>query len=458
MTCVNTAEGVIFHGIPKSIKLASYSLGYGPMPAPDDIVEQQITINDSGYVRYCDYKFWNRQGRPALNQERHFEIVPTKAKQLLEMVAQYFGGDYQGVQATDVGTWTLWITNTDDEAFRYTGSLCVDLEVGGKNLSDLVREVTGIDDLFAFDGNDKEDSVDRITVDYHRVTKAKPDEPPEDGDYEYVTWDYTEKLVIDRATETLEHIQILGSGCKISHKYEVEGGIAELLDEFDADYLFDRFASEPEGICDDPLEKKDYQITIDFKRSGQRSFSGVFDMYGLPLDYPDFAETVLEFIPFYGIGEILDPSIYEKARHRAGDYMFCGVTFQDSTRHYHYISDDSRIKEDDLVIVPVGKNNRESIARVETIEYCSAEEAPFPFEKTKHIIRKAGRDDVIPPKLEWGAWCPAAERDVDVCECMEICDVADGMLDERILEDYEQPIVWSEEKAEKCRTCKYHVR
>ena len=457
MPSMNTADGVIFHGVPKSIKLDSFSLGYGPMPPPDSIVEQKITITDIGQVRYRDYKLWGRHGGPELNQERHFEVSPANAQKLLDMIARYFSGDYQVVQATDIGHWTLWITNTEGETFSYSGSLCAALEVDEEDLSDLLREVTGVDDLFAFDGNNNEDPVMRITVDYHRVTKEKPEAPPADANYEYLTWDYTEKLVIDRATETLEHIQIVGSGCKISHKYEVEDGISELMNEFDADYLFDCLAEEPEDVCDDPMEKKDYQITVDFRHGERQSFSGYFDKYGLPLDYPEFAETVLEFIRFYGIGEILNPSVYEKTRRRSGDYMYCGVTFQDSSQRYHYISDDSSIEEDDLVIVPVGKENRESIARVETIEYCSAENAPFPFEKTKHIIRKAEQDEVIPTKQEWSGWCPAAERNVDVCECMEICDVADNMLSERILEDYEQPIVWSEDKSEKCRKCKYHV-
>ena len=34
MPSMNTADGVIFHGVPKSIKLDSFSLGYGPMPPP----------------------------------------------------------------------------------------------------------------------------------------------------------------------------------------------------------------------------------------------------------------------------------------------------------------------------------------------------------------------------------------------------------------------------------------
>lgn len=54
---------------------------------------------------------------------------------------------------------------------------------------------------------------------------------------EICNWDYTEHLIIDRDTETLEHIQNIGTGCKVSRKYEIEGGIENLLENFDADDL-----------------------------------------------------------------------------------------------------------------------------------------------------------------------------------------------------------------------------
>ena len=68
------------------------------------------------------------------------------------------------------------------------------------------------------DGNNKPDRVDRITVDYRRVTKIKPKDIPEGATWEYVTWDYTEKLVIDRESETLDHVQKIGSVCVVYRK------------------------------------------------------------------------------------------------------------------------------------------------------------------------------------------------------------------------------------------------
>lgn len=79
--------------------------------------------------------------------------------------------------------------------------------------------------------------INRITVDYHQVTKVKPKQPISE-ETEYVMWDYTEKPVIDRESETIEHIQNIGTGCIVSRKYKVEGGVEGLLDDLDVEYLF----------------------------------------------------------------------------------------------------------------------------------------------------------------------------------------------------------------------------
>lgn len=75
-----------------------------------------------------------------------------------------------------------------------------------------------------------------------------------------------------------------------------------------------------------PNETKDYRITTDFKKNPQRVISGSYDKRGLP---EEFAETVFDFIRFYGLGEILDSSVYGKVKRRKTDYIFCSVIFED---------------------------------------------------------------------------------------------------------------------------------
>lgn len=86
------------------------------------------------------------------------------------------------------------------------------------------------------------------------------------ADWKFSAWDYTEHLFIDRETETLEHIQNIGTGCKVSRKYEIEGGIESLLENFDAEELFSHIEGDPDDVIDTPNETKDYTITIEYRK------------------------------------------------------------------------------------------------------------------------------------------------------------------------------------------------
>lgn len=113
---------------------------------------------------------------------------------------------------------------------------------------------------------------------------------------EYMTWDYTERLVLDRESETLEHIQSIGSGCVVSRKYYVQGGVEGLLDDIDADDLFGEIEGNPDDVVDNPLETKDYTITVDFKKGPQRVIHGPYDKKALPEFWRNFADSVWGFL------------------------------------------------------------------------------------------------------------------------------------------------------------------
>lgn len=204
-------------------------------------------------------------------------------------------------------------------------------------------------------------------------------------------------MIIDRDTETLEHIQNIGTGCKVSRKYEVEGGIESLLENFDAEDLFAHIEGNPDDVIDTPNETKDYTITIEYKKNPSRIITGSYDKNGLPEDFVVFAEAVFDFIRFYGLGEILDPSVYGRAKRRKSEYIFCSVTFDEGYKSYYYLTDDDSIEIGDFVLVPAGKDNHEAVVEVVNIEYFSEEEVPLPVEKIKRIIRKCTDEDFAPP-------------------------------------------------------------
>lgn len=48
----------------------------------------------------------------------------------------------------------MTITNEEGRTFEFAGPLCAKYEIDGMDLSDLLRDELGIENLFAFDGDD----------------------------------------------------------------------------------------------------------------------------------------------------------------------------------------------------------------------------------------------------------------------------------------------------------------
>ncbi|MEG2013014.1 MAG: hypothetical protein RR063_07385, partial [Anaerovoracaceae bacterium] len=256
-------KAISFQGQAQKIQIISNNICYGPCPKPNDEVEQHLTITADGCVDFSGCNYGNGDEPYHCGRTRNFNIGQDIAARILTAIGNYFSDEYETIDATDIGCWDMTITNAEGKTYLFKGSLCCDFEVDGIDLSDLIRDTLDMPDLFLFDGNYKSDSVNRITIEYHRITKIKPKVPISDT-LEYCTWDYTEQLVIDRASETLEHIQNIGTGCVISRKYYVQDGIANLLDDLDADSLFENIIGNEPDVIVDPLETKDYQITVDF--------------------------------------------------------------------------------------------------------------------------------------------------------------------------------------------------
>ena len=80
--------------------------------------------------------------------------------------------------------------------------------------------------------------------------------------------------------------------------------------------------------------------------------------------------------------------ICKKPGRKAGEVIYCSVSFSEDGSTYYYQTEDESIKVGDRVIVPVGSNNDERVAVVEEIEYFEPTKVQFPLDKVKYIIGK----------------------------------------------------------------------
>ena len=407
-------EPKLFNGTLVKLKLISNSMCYGPCPLPDQEIEQRITITPTHiWVSRYDYG----EGIPyRLRQRFDGRIARDNGDAILKSIEDYFKSqEFFIPYATDVGDWELILTNEDGENFKFVGSL-IPLGTLLDDISQDMRERLDMPFLYLFNGEDTQDKIDRITIEYSRVTKYDKPKELSDNDYDYITWDYSEKLTIDRETETIEYFRKIGSECDTTWKYHVGGGVEQLLDETDAD-MFEDIEGNPSDAMDNPKESKTYTITIDFAHLPSKTITGSFDRRGLPTEWASFANDLREFMLFYGEGELLDRSFYEAQKLCPGDIIYLSVSFGDAYKTYYYKTEDNSIDVGDLVVVPVGTDGKERIVKVVKKEYFQASSLPMPFEKVKAVIEK-----LIPPADEGPAIeCPVLKKKISVDECYEYC-------------------------------------
>ena len=407
-------EPKLFNGTLVKLKLISNSMCYGPCPLPDQEIEQRITITPTHiWVSRYDYG----EGIPyRLRQRFDGRIARDNGDAILKSIEDYFKSQECFIPyATDVGDWELILTNEDGENFKFVGSL-IPLGTLLDDISQDMRERLDMPVLYLFNGEDTQDKIDRITIEYSRVTKYDKPKELSESDYDYITWDYSEKLTIDRKTETIEYFRKIGSECDTTWKYHVGGGVEQLLDETDAD-MFEDIEGNPSDAMDTPKESKTYTITIDFAHLPSKTITGSFDRRGLPTEWASFANDLREFLLFYGEGELLDHRFYEAQKLCPGDIIYLSVSFGDNYKTYYYKTEDNSIDVGDLVVVPVGTDGKERIVKVVKKEYFQASSLPMPFEKVKAVIEK-----LIPPADEGPAIeCPVLKKKISVDECYEYC-------------------------------------
>nr|MDD6336642.1 SEL1-like repeat protein [bacterium] len=74
-------------------------------------------------------------------------------------------------------------------------------------------------------------------------------------------------------------------------------------------------------------------------------------------------------------------------------YWYCGVLVKGIQTVYSYISDTGELPLDSYVMVPFGRRNVQRTGIVKSCAEYAAEDAPYPVNNTKHILRKATAEE-----------------------------------------------------------------
>lgn len=349
----------------------------------DEEIEQYLTFEANGSAALKIYKFDKEACEYVWQEPIELQVNKSTVELIFSTIADCLFYNEMDFEPMGESYWEMIVTNTQGYKFNFIGPLSTEYIINNVNISDFIRKILNMPELWLFDKKAPKFIIEKIKIDYHRVTKLDTNNFDDK-----VTWDYSESLTVNRQEESIEHIQKVATGCKIYRKFQVEDGVSTLLNELGEEELFDTIVGNPDDVIEDSNEIKEYVITLDFKNRPQRVISGSFDKNGLPTDWQEFADFIFDFMTFYGLGEIFNPRIYNKQRRCRGDYIYCSVKFQEWGKSYYYLTEDDSIEIGDEVIVPVGNDMSKRKATVVNIEYFKKSEVPFPLSKTKTIIGK----------------------------------------------------------------------
>ena len=441
ITAEDNAPPFVFFGNVKKVKIHSNNVCFGYCPKKGDEVEQHLTITEDGRIwltRYAineDLNFADYEK----TEQKQFKIEPDKAQMLLSKFTKYFRDEYEINFATDVGSFEMWIDDDEGKKAYFVGPLISAFVVDGFDLSQLVRDTLNDQTLFVFDDNNYE-KIKRITIDYRFTSVIIPADESAD-----ITWEYKDHLVIDRQTETIEDTLQLAEQCDVTRKYHIADGISSFLDDLDIETLFTEFNKPEADVLPSPEGTAEYEVKVEFYRQEPRIISGKYDKQGLPKDWPEFIESLYDFISFYGFGEMFDKKQYEKTYRKKNDYIFLSVKFGDYGKPYYYLTDDDSIQIGEQVVVPVGDEGAERIVRVSKKQYFQADNVPMSLEKVKSIIGRFTRPE------EGKLYCPMCKCEISEDDCYDLLydpliNSIDGIITEGEVE----------QRQDICERCKYH--
>lgn len=119
---MGSCENIPFQGNLQKIRLIANNMGYGPFPAPDEEVEQRLTMTREGKVWLSRYSFHDTM-RNRLMSRKQFSVNSRCVESLFKQISTPFAKNELISMATNVPIWNLELFNTTGEVFRYTGSI-----------------------------------------------------------------------------------------------------------------------------------------------------------------------------------------------------------------------------------------------------------------------------------------------------------------------------------------------
>lgn len=318
----------------------------------------------------------------SFRREQSISLPASAAQEILNELTEVFSGDWAAEYISDEGFWELELTDTQGKAYIFSDTLYGDDETLIR-ISNLLRDRLGNGELVAFDGyRQPEHTVCKITL-----------ERKADLEKSHATTGLPcEKLTLDRACGSIEWRKQTAYGDSCC-RYTSVSEVGALLDLLSYPEIFRQPLPPVEeflDVCTVPF----YALRVEYSDGMSQILQGHYDKSELPGFFPDIMLRIHLLLHRLEYGCVLDPKEYKMERLRKGNLIYCSVAFEHTDKTYYYRTQDASLHKGDLVIVPAGRNNRETLAKIVNIEHFAPEDVPFPIQQTKCILRRYASEEL----------------------------------------------------------------
>lgn len=172
-----------FEGILSKIELVSYA--YDKSGKPQHEFEQRLSLSRDGAGRIVCYTYEPKE----MCRDERFAVDRRAASDFFDRLGNY-ASEYDRSELEwpddDFGEWNLIMENTRRDLFRINGRVCPGIPAFSQEISDQIRELTGLTFLAAFDGGAEQRKTEASTMTVQRIFVADMGDFKDSSKYKFV--------------------------------------------------------------------------------------------------------------------------------------------------------------------------------------------------------------------------------------------------------------------------------
>ena len=375
-----THENLPFHGVLTKIRIRTDSNGFFRLPNKKTETEQLLEITGTGRVTLS--RTYYTKGLDLTHTEKQRSQLSAEDTAYIFTAFSSVFQDYQKTKSSHAnGYWKVRLLSDTNEVFFFHGANDEDYEYEGQSLSTILRDRTGMLELFALTAPKIVDhNISHIDIQYAQKKVGE-------GFLDTNVPEIVERLIISAPQSTITYNRRINKVGRVSLQFELPETVNDLIIALSSTHLFSRVLGNPENVVSPPVERM-YHITVSYEDGDKTELSGSFDKKGLPSDWAKFIEKIRDFVEAQSLGDIFKSNIFNKVRRCEDEIAFCGVDARGVAGIRYYRCGDD-ISGGDLVIIPILGNDTPEIGRVTKIMYCKESEVTDALKNAKQILSKA---------------------------------------------------------------------